>query len=422
MYNVKFADIGEGLTEGKVAEVLVKVGQTIKEGDSLFFVETDKVNSEIPSPVAGVISQLNIKENQNIMVGDTVVIIDDGSSSSTVAQLKKEVRVEKEINASVVGSTPISNEVISRDAPKQTVDLSNNQHVKASPLARKVATEKGINLSQISGTGPNGRILVEDINSNNTNKNQVEPVTTNAVNKKTVSIDSPLTWTETPMNGIRKAIAKAMERSSSENAAFTGMSNIDITPTYDMRNQLKDHATKNGIKLTYLAFIVKAAANVLQEMPNINARINKENNSILSMHNINIGIAVDTPKGLMVPVIKGVNHLSVFEIANQITDLAARAKAGKLSMKEMSEGTFTISNFGSVGLDYATPIINSPEASILGVGNMVKTPIFVGDEIKAGWIMPFSMTCDHRIIDGGDAGRFLMKLKAYLQAPALLFI
>ncbi|AVN63411.1 branched-chain alpha-keto acid dehydrogenase subunit E2 [Mesoplasma florum] len=422
MFKVKFADIGEGLTEGKVAEVLVKLGQEIKEGDALFFVETDKVNSEIPAPVAGKIANILISQGQEIKVGDVVIEIDDGSSAAEVTPVA-EIKTKNEPieeNASVVGSTPVSNDVIASRATSNVTAEISNSGVKATPLARKIAADKKIDLSTIKGTGPHGRILVFDLDSA-----PVAVSNTNSAPKaamKSVDIDAPLSWDSIPMNGIRKATVKAMVKSHSENAAFTGMKNINITPTYDMRAMLKDGCESKGIKLTYLAFIVKAAAKVLEEMPNINVRIDAENNAILQVHNINIGIAVDTEKGLMVPVIKGANHLTIFEIANKIGELAKKARDGKLAMTEMKDATFTVSNFGSVGLDYATPIINSPESAILGVGTMTKTPIFVKDEIKAGWIMPFSMTCDHRIIDGGDAGRFLMKIENYLSNPALLLM
>ncbi|PPE06632.1 pyruvate dehydrogenase E2 component (dihydrolipoamide acetyltransferase) [Mesoplasma corruscae] len=297
---------------------------------------------------------------------------------------------------------------------------------KATPLARKMAAAKNIDLSTLTGTGPHGRILVKDLdnvstsiptNANTGTSNNIQPALT-----KSVAIDAPLSWDSVPMNGIRKATVKAMVKSKTENAAFTGMKNIDISSTYNMRAMLKDSCEANGIKLTYLAFIIKAAAKILKEMPNVNVRADVENNAILQLHNVNIGVAVDTPKGLMVPVIKGADQLTMFEIAVQISDLASKAREGKLAMSEMKDATFTVSNFGAVGLDYATPIINSPESAILGVGTMTKTPIFVKDEIKSGWIMPFSMTCDHRIIDGGDAGRFLMKLENYLKNPALLLM
>ncbi|ENY53999.1 Dihydrolipoamide S-acetyl transferase [Metamycoplasma alkalescens 14918] len=427
MYQVKFADIGEGLTEGIVAEVLVKVGDSVKEGQPLYFVETDKVNSEIPSPISGKIAIVNIKPGQEIKVGEVVIEIDNGNASAATVQPKKEEIKPIEENASVVGATPVSNEIITRNVA--TKEITKTQ-IKATPLARKIAADLNVDLSILIGSGPNGRILVADVkNYQPTKLVQIEEkittqsiAQTNSPMPKVVDASAPLSWEIVNMSGIRKATVKAMVKSHTEIAAFTGMKNIDITETHKLRNELKEHAAASGVKLTYLAFIVKAVAKSLKEMPNINVRGDFENNKILFMNNINIGIAVDTPQGLMVPVIKSADQLSIFEIAIKITDLAKKARDGKLTRNEMSEATFTVSNFGSVGLDYATPIINSPEAAILGVGTMTQVPIYVNDEIQKRFIMPFSMTCDHRIIDGADAGRFLIKVQDYLSKPVLLFI
>ncbi|WP_434334417.1 dihydrolipoamide acetyltransferase family protein [Mycoplasma capricolum subsp. capricolum] len=440
MFKVKFADIGEGLTEGTVAEVLVKVGDVVKEGQSLYFVETDKVNSEIPAPVAGKIAVINIKAGQEIKVGDVVMEIEDGSGTSATSEPKAEAKSEAKVevveeNASVVGATPVSNDVIVR---KQTTTVNKSSTIKATPLARKVAADLNIDLSLVTPTGPNQRILVADIKNHEASSTQSasQPISqpapaptstpsahqTIAPTIKVVEPSAPLSWDEVPMNGVRKATVKAMTKSHTEIAAFTGMKNTDITETHKMRTELKDHAAASGIKLTYLAFIIKAVAKSLRDMPNINVRGDFANNKIQFMHNINIGIAVDTPNGLMVPVIKGADHLSVFEIAIKISELANKAKDGKLTRAEMTEATFTVSNFGSVGLDYATPIINSPESAILGVGTMSQTPLYINGELQKRFIMPLSMTCDHRIIDGADAGRFLIKVQDYLSKPVLLFM
>ncbi|WP_416371463.1 dihydrolipoamide acetyltransferase family protein [Mycoplasma putrefaciens] len=407
------------------------MGDTVKAGQALYFVETDKVNSEIPAPIDGKIAKINISAGQEIKVGDIVMEIDDGSGAAVAAtpkaeQSKAETKVEPiEENASVVGATPVSNELITRNV--QSVSTTNKQ-IKATPLARKVAADLKVDLSSLTGTGPNGRILVADVKNAQAASVQTasqtpasEPSQAAVSMPQIIDVNAPLSWDTINMNGIRKATVKAMVKSHTEIAAFTGMKNVDITATHKMRSELKDHAASSGIKLTYLAFIIKACAKALRDMPNINARGDFANNKIQYMHNINIGIAVDTTQGLMVPVIKGADRLSLFEIAIKITELANKAKDGKLSMKEMTEATFTVSNFGSVGLDYATPIINSPESAILGVGTMTQTPMYVNGEIQPRFIMPFSMTCDHRIIDGADAGRFLIKVQEYLAKPILLF-
>jgi len=409
MYQVKFADIGEGLTEGKVGQVLVKPGDHIKAGDPLFAVETDKVNSDIPSPTSGTVAKVNISPDQDIKVGDVVVEIDDGSADRLAEPASTLVASPKVVTPVV--SQPVEKPAVSRQEPV-------SGSLKASPLARKVAAAKGIDLTTVIPSGPNGRILVADVEQAAQNSTGV--IAPSA--KTTTIIDKDLSWDVVEMNGIRRATVKAMSLSHEQNAAFTGMRDVDITPVYDLRQEIKPLAEAKGIKLTYLAFIVRAVALALKDFPNINIRADFEKQEILEIHNINIGIAVDTPQGLLVPVIKNADQLSLFEIAHQIQELASKSRDRKLTMSEMSDATFTISNFGSVKLDYATPIINSPQEAILGIGNMTKTPVYVGETIEPRYLMPFSITCDHRVIDGADAARFINQVQTYLANPLGLLV
>ncbi|WP_027063450.1 dihydrolipoamide acetyltransferase family protein [Mesoplasma seiffertii] len=436
MFKVKFTDIGEGLHEGKVTEVLVNVGDAVKMGQSLFVVETDKVNAEIPSPVDGKVSEILIKKDQDINVGEVVFVIDDGSASAdepvAVATTKEPElsggsctpnlpEPEEEENASVVGSTPVSNHVITRQVPQPADIKKPAVDVRATPQARRLAAKLNIDLTKITASSPSGRISIEDIEAYNS---QAQTATVQTPSVQTATRPNlPTTGLEVEsmaMSGIRKATVKAMKYSHSTNASFTSFKKIDITNIYDLRNNLKDFAQQSNIKLTYLAFIVKAVAKALVDNPNINVRIDEENNAIQYIKNINISVAVDTPYGLVVPVIFNANNLSLFEIAKEITNIAAKAKDKKLAAGDMSNGTFTISNIGSVGLEYATPIINSPESAIMGVGIMKKEPVYVGDEIKPRYMMPFSITADHRVIDGADVGRFLQKVEEYLTNPIIL--
>ncbi|QHX37024.1 dihydrolipoamide acetyltransferase family protein [Spiroplasma sp. BIUS-1] len=440
MFKVKFADIGEGLTEGTVTEVLVKVGDEVKMGDALFNVETDKVTSDIYAPVDGKVAKILISANQEIKVGEVVVEIDDGKGDSP-----EEPKVEAvEENASVVGATPVSNEVIKRNvrevAPKQEVVSqtsiidNSNVDVKASPLARKVAAVMGVDLSKVSPTGPNGRILVADVESFSANPQvAVAPAAVSGGSKAPAidysnplisvpEINEPLTFESKPWNPIRKATVKAMTTAHEKVAGFTGLRNLDITELVNIRKQLKGHADSLRVKLTYLAFIIKASANALRDMPNLNVRIDEENKATKFAQQINIGMACDTPDGLMVPVIKGADKLSVLQIAVKINDLAMKARSKKLSPSEMSGATFTVTNFGAVGLDYATPIVNFPESAILGVGTITRAPGVINDEIEIRDYMPFSITADHKVIDGADAGRFLTRVAYYLQNPATLLV
>ncbi|AGR42494.1 dihydrolipoamide acetyltransferase family protein [Spiroplasma diminutum] len=445
MFKVKFADIGEGLTEGTVTEVLVKMGDEVKMGDALFNVETDKVTSDIYAPVDGKIAKILISANQEINVGDVVIEIDDGKGDS-VEEPKAETKVEPvEENASVVGATPVSNEVISRIArevaPNQSLSNqpsiidNSNVDVKASPLARKVAAVMGVDLSKVSPSGPNGRILVADVESFSANPQVAStPTAPQMVAQKGPAIDysnplisvpeinEPLTFESKPWNPIRKATVKAMATAHEKVAGFTGLRNLDITELVNIRKQLKGHADSLRVKLTYLAFIIKASANALRDMPNLNVRIDEENKATKFAQQINIGMACDTPDGLMVPVIKGADKLSVLQIAVKINDLAIKARSKKLASSEMSGATFTVTNFGAVGLDYATPIVNFPESAILGVGTITRAPGVINDEIEVRDYMPFSITADHKVIDGADAGRFLTRIAYYLQNPATLLV
>ncbi|AHI53330.1 dihydrolipoamide acetyltransferase family protein [Spiroplasma culicicola] len=442
MFKVKFADIGEGLTEGTVTEIIAKVGDTVKMGDPLFNVETDKVTSDIYAPVDGTVAKILITSGQEIKVGEVVVEIDDGKGD---APSEEPAAVEEE-NASVVGATPVSNEVISRGNNSRTVapvnniasqaSVIDNSHadVKASPLARKMAAVMGVDLTKVTPTGPNGRILAEDVQNFSANPVASAPMMSAASAPAKAAVDysnplisvpdfnEPLTFDSKPMNPIRKATVKAMDTAHTKVAGFTGLRNVDITELVNLRKQLKGFADSQRVKLTYLAFIIKASALALRDMPNLNVRIDEENKAIKYAQQINIGMACDTPDGLMVPVIKGADKLTVMQIAVKINELATKARSKSLSMSEMTGATFTVTNFGAVGLDYATPIVNFPESAILGVGTITRMPGVIKDEIVIRDYMPFSITADHKVIDGADAGRFVQKVANYLQNPAILLV
>ncbi|QBQ07754.1 pyruvate dehydrogenase E2 component [Spiroplasma gladiatoris] len=436
MFKVKFADIGEGLTEGSVTEIFVKVGDKVKSGDSLFNVETDKVNSDIYAQVDGIINKIFIKEGQEIKVGDVVIEINDGSASSEVSSQKEEPTkaiVEENKKVEVVSQ---SSNVESSNIEAENIQSYDNKLIKATPLARKMAADLKINLANVVPTGPNQRILAIDIQNYQANPTSLNAVSniqpTKQVTKQVVDFSNPLiqvpefneplSFNSTPMNPIRKATVKAMDVAHTKAAGFTGLKNVDITELVNLRNQLKGFAETQKVKLTYLAFIIKATALSLKDMPNLNVRIDEENKAIKFANQINIGMACDTPDGLMVPVIKSADKLSVLQIAVKINDLATKARNKKLAMSEMSGGTFTVTNFGSVGLDYATPIVNYPESAILGIGTITKAPGVINDQIEIRDFMPFSLTADHKVIDGADAGRFLQRVVYYLQNPAILLV
>ncbi|WHQ36816.1 dihydrolipoamide acetyltransferase family protein [Spiroplasma sp. SV19] len=426
MVKFKFADIGEGLTEGKVANIMIKVGDKIKDGDEMFAVETDKVNTEIYAPCDGIVSKINMNVGDTIYVGDVVVEIDDGGADSADSASAQPVAapVEEEKAAGVVGAVPISNTVLApRHLPSSNNENNqNNSNVLSTPLVRKMAADLKVDLTKIQGSGPNGRIMKADLSQGGGTAATSGPslsITPIEIPK----INATGAVRREPMSPIRKAIAKQMTLSKTVIAETTLMKNIDVTKLIEIRTQLKGQAEKQGVKLTYMPFFMKACAIALKDFPILNSSYDQEQQEIIFKDYYNIGMATDTPTGLMVPVVKGVDQLNVMQIAKMVNDLASKTRERKLKPDEMKDGTFTITNFGSAGIELATPVINFPEVAILGVGIIKKTPIInSNNEVEISSILPLSLTIDHRLIDGADGGRFLARVTELLESPALLLL
>lgn len=427
MVKFKFADIGEGLTEGKVANIMIKVGDKIKDGDEMFAVETDKVNTEIFAPCDGIVSKINMKVGDTIYVGDVVVEIDDGTAGDSPALAVPEqptvAPVEEEKAAGVVGAVPISNTVLApRYLPSNgNTNVDHNKNVLSTPIVRKIAADLKIDLTQIQGSGPNGKIMKADLGQRA--KRAVTGPTLSTLPIDIPQINATGAVRREAMSPIRKAIAKQMTLSKTVIAETTLMKNIDVTKLIEIRTQLKGQAEQQGIKLTYMPFFMKACAIALKDFPILNASYDQDQQEIIFKDYYNIGMATDTPTGLMVPVVKGVGQLNILQIAKMINDLAAKTRERKLKPDEMKDGTFTITNFGSAGIEFATPVINFPEVAILGVGIIKKAPVInKNNEIEISSILPLSLTIDHRLIDGADGGRFLARVTALLESPALLLL
>lgn len=427
MVKFKFADIGEGLTEGKVANIMIKVGDKIKDGDEMFAVETDKVNTEIFAPCDGIVSKINMKVGDTIYVGDVVVEIDDGTAGDSPAPAVPEqatvAPVEEEKAAGVVGAVPISNTVLApRHLPSNgNTNVDHNKNVLSTPIVRKMAADLKIDLTQIQGSGPNGKIMKADLDQRA--KRAVTGPTLSTLPIDIPKINATGAVCREAMSPIRKAIARQMTLSKTVIAETTLMKNIDVTKLIEIRTQLKGQAEQQGIKLTYMPFFMKACAIALKDFPILNASYDQDQQEIIFKDYYNIGMATDTPTGLMVPVVKGVDQLNILQIGKMINDLAAKTRERKLKPDEMKDGTFTITNFGSAGIEFATPVINFPEVAILGVGIIKKAPVInKNNEIEISSILPLSLTIDHRLIDGADGGRFLARVTALLESPALLLL
>jgi len=438
MYKFKFADIGEGIHEGKLLKWMFDVGDKVKDGDTLFLVETDKVNAEIPSPVDGVITKLLAEEGDTIHVGDVVVEIDDGEESENVedkseekGETRKETIDEGKDMAGVVGELEVGEDVLeSSDESETKEETTSKKKSLATPVARKLAKDLGIDINSINGSGANGRVMKEDIYKASEIKeksDQKDNFKDN--NKKSYSKDIDIP--EIKIDGevervkvskMRKTIAENMVLSKSVIPHASSMDDFDVSELVEFRKEQKEIADKQGIKLTYMPFIIKAITLALKEYPILNSSYDMENEEIILKKYYNIGIAVDTPEGLMVPVVKNADQKGILEISKEMNDLIERSQNRTIGLENLRGGTFSITNYGAVGSTYGVPVIKYPEAAILGIGRITKKPVVKDGEIVIRDIVPISLSIDHRIIDGADAGRFLNKVKEYLQDPMLLLL
>lgn len=408
MYDFKFADIGEGIHEGQILKWLYKEGDIIKEGETLVIIETDKVNAEIPSPVNGKIIKLGAKEGETINVGETLVLIDDGSKNTV------DEKPNKEENAGVVGEIEVSSNIIA-SSQEIASETTTSAKALATPVARKLAADLGLDINQISGSGENGRVLKEDIYQAN---NKAETIFQDKPVAKSQSIHENIT--RVPITKLRKAIVNSMVQSKTMIPHTVLMEEINVSNLVEFRKSQKGLADNAGIKLTFMPFIVKAIALTIKSFPIFNASYDHENEEIVYKNYLNLGIAVDTVDGLIVPNIKNADQLSIIELAKEIELLAKQANERTLNLNQIQDGTFTITNYGSFETSFGTPIIKYPESAIMGIGRITKKPIVIENELAIGDILPISLAVDHRIIDGADAGRFIMKFKEYITNPMLL--
>ena len=428
VYDFKFADIGEGIHEGTILKWNFKEGDKVNEGETLVVVETDKVNAELPAPETGVILKIGKKEGEVIHVGETVVLIGlNGATLTEAPKVTKEPQSEPKKGAGVVGEIEVSDEIIG-GSTEETVVVKTGK-VLASPVARKLASDLGVDIATVKGTGEQGRVLKDDLANLGQAKQEVKAEVKQEV-KVEASKETTMPAAAKPQGDVevvkisrlRKAVSNAMTRSKSIIPETVLMDEINVNELVKFRNEAKTLAESKGIKLTYMAFIAKAVLIALKEFPTFNASFNHDTDELYIKKYINLGMAVDTPDGLIVPNLKNADKLSVFELASGIRKLADDTIARKITLDQQTNGTFTITNFGSAGIAFGTPVINYPELAILGIGKIEKKPWVIDDEIKIAYTLPLSLAVDHRIIDGADGGRFLMRVKELLSNPTLLLL
>ena len=414
-YEFKFPDIGEGLTEGEIVRWLVKEGDEIKEGQPLVEVETDKALAEIPSPKTGVILKILAKEKEIVKVGQVIVVIGEkGEALAAPPPKPKSVGVVGELEEAPEEVPAVA----AKAEPVKTVLVS--EHALATPAVRVLAKELGVDINKVQGTGPEGRVLEKDVRQLAESKEKpVEEV------KKPVKVKKYDLYgyvERIPLRGVRRSIAKAMVKSKYTAPHVTAMDEADVTELWKIREKEKKAAEKKGIKLTILPFIIKSVLAGLSEHPYLNASLDDENEEIILKKYFNIGVATDTPEGLMVPVVKNAKDKSILQLAEELTKLAAKARDRTIDLADLKGGTFTISNYGALGGIYATPIINYPEVAILGVGKIKDTPVVRNGKLVVRKILSLSLSFDHRVVDGGEGARFLNTVIARLEDPDLILL
>lgn len=411
-------DIGEGVTEGEMVAWLVKEGEAVEADQPVAEVMTDKATVEVPAPEAGVVKKLISKEGDVVPVGEIMMVIELGAAAGAATASPK-----KEEAPAVASPTP-------QAAPAPTSSNSvmisppvAESNVLASPSTRRFARESSVDINQISGTGLAGRVTRDDVAASNSGGVSVTQPTAPATVSFPVRDFTNQADERVPLRGVRKKIAENLQMAKRVIPHFTIMDEADVTQLVKLRTQAKRAGEKYGVKVTYLPFVIKALVATLHEYPMFNASIDDDAGEIVYKKNFNIGFAADTPNGLMVPVIKNADQKSILELSAEITDLSARARTGKLNVNEMKGATITITNIGSVGGTYATPIINHPEVAILGMYKMTKKPVFVEEgKFKTASVMNYTVTADHRLIDGAVAANFLKSLFEKLENPASLMI
>ncbi len=435
-FEFKFPDIGEGLTEGEIVRWLVKEGDEIKEGQPLVEVETDKALAEIPAPKTGVILKILAKEKEVVKVGQVIVVIGEKGETLAAPSPKPSVGVVGELEEApeeapaalpkappqkapekVPARAGVEKEA-AKPAPAKPVPAG--ERALATPAVRALARELGVDINKVQGTGSEGRVLEKDVRQ--AAEAKAKPAEEVKEIKKVRKYDLYGSVERIPLRGVRRSIAKAMVKSKYTAPHVTAIDDADVTELWQIREKEKKVAESKGIKLTILPFIMKAVVTGLTDHPYLNATLDDENEEIVLKKYINIGLATDTPEGLMVPVVKLAREKSIFELAQELTQLTEKARSRTIDLADLKGGTFTITNYGAVRGIYGTPIINYPEVAILGIGRIQDKPVIRGEKVVVRKILPLSLSFDHRVVDGAEAARFLNTIILRLEDPDLILL
>jgi pyruvate dehydrogenase E2 component (dihydrolipoamide acetyltransferase) len=440
MNELKLADLGEGMHEAEVVEWLVKVGDTVRLDQPVVRVETDKAIVEIPSPVAGRVSEIRFQPGQTAQVGEVLLVYDapqgrssgkaqgsasvtapTGSTASVEAQRTQGTLLHTQQEAGAVNAAP----ALASSTSTGNGTAGANRRVLAAPAVRKLAFELGVDLAEVPPSAPNGRVSMEDVRA------YAERAKTSAADKpaartQNILVHSPIqplaAERREPLTGLRKRIAEHMERSWRTVPHATAFDELDASDLVGLRRALLPAAEKRGIRLTYLPLLIKMLIPVLKEFPIFNASLDEEKREIVYKHSYHLGVATASPEGLLVPVLRDADRLSLAEIATRLESLIEGAKKRTLALNELSGSTFTLNNVGSFGGSSGTPIINYPEVAILAVGRIEEKAIVREGSLIAQARMPLALSFDHRLIDGALAGAFLARFKELVEHPQQLLL
>lgn len=435
--DIKLPELGEGVTEGELLKWLVKPGDTVKADQSIMEIMTDKATVEVPSPKAGLVKDLKFKVGDIVKVESVLLTLQTSGSTSAAtssAQTMTTSVAPTAMTKTIPATTQASMTMSSSSAGAAFYPPVAETRVLATPATRRLAREMGVDVNTISGTGLAGRVTREDVvgfkgNGSLANGAGATRAGEPAMAKGSPAIPRPAyqgpagaAEERVPLRGIRKKIAENLQMAKAIIPHFTLMDEAEVTELVHMRESLKEVAEKAGTKITYLPFVMKALIATSREFTMFNASIDDAAGEIVYKKYFNIGFAADTPNGLVVPVIKNADQKSILELSREIIDLSKRARDGKLKPEEMKGATITITNIGSVGGTYATPIINHPEVAILGMYKISDKLILKDGKVDVVKVMNFTVTADHRLIDGAVAANFLKAFISRVQKPGHLML
>jgi len=454
MKNFVIPELGESISSATIVKVLVKVGDTVEPEQSVLELETDKATIEVPSDVSGKVVEVKVKEGDSVSIGQVIFSVEESAGAATAPETPKaelvaapEMLIEPVSQVPVEVVPPIEPEQIPADKEKVTESftpvsntlveppkaiLVENQPpilsnaAPAAPSVRRLAREIGVDVNQIKGTGPGGRILLDDVKayskSLHLQRNEMQHIRVEQHQEPLPDFSRYGETVSEPMSNIRQKTAQHLSHAWHTIPHVTQFDKADITQLEEFRKSYAKTAEKFGVKLTVTAILVKIISSAMKNFPQFNASVDMQNKAIIYKKYFNIGIAVDTDFGLIVPVIKNADKLNIIEISKEISILAEKARTKKVAIADMQGGCFTITNLGGIGGTAFTPIINAPEVAILGVSKGSIEPVYINGKFEPRLMLPLSLSYDHRVIDGADGIRFLRWVIDALENPMKLII